>query len=280
MVGVLKQMGIDAEPVSIQPFHNQEDGSAYNVWRVDFPQKTFVMKQAKGEEMSIYKTYFGKSPAYAPTLHGTTQYNERDYILMDYIAGEDLVVCDRQKLISALDSLIAMQGDFWDSKRPENALNSRINRYKYLCDPLLEAVYKEYLADCEQIPATLCHDDLLPFNVIVSNDRCVFIDWEVGGILPYPASLARLIAHTEDREGAFFYMSDADKAFAIDYYYEKLPASRGVAYENYLRSLNLSLFYEYCEWVFVGNKYDARDTERYKHYYQLASRKAEELRLE
>lgn len=41
----------------------------------------------------------------------------------------------------------------------------------------------------------LCHDDLLPFNVLVSEDRAVLIDWEFAGILPSPASFARLIAH-------------------------------------------------------------------------------------
>lgn len=263
--------------MSVSQFKSLEDGSSYNVWRVDFPQESFVLKQAKGEELSVYKTYFSSPTKYAPTLCATAQYDGIDYILMEYIAGEDLVVCDRTKLIKVLDSLIAMQKDYWGIPLPNNALCSRENRFPYLCDPILESAYKEYLADCREIPATLCHDDLLPFNVRISSDRCVFIDWEVGGILPYPAPIARLIAHTEDKKDAFFYMSEADKAFAIDYYYDKFLINRGVPYEAYRRSLGLSLFYEYCEWVFVGNKYQATDTARYAHYLELARQKAKAL---
>ena len=86
-----------------------------------------------------------------------------------------------------------------------------------------------------------------------------------------------MIAHTEDSPDAFFYMTVDDKAFAIDYYYEKLLASRGVAYEDYRRSLDLALFYEYCEWVFVGNKYNTTDSARYAQYFALACEKAKEL---
>lgn len=54
-------------------------------------------------------------------------------------------------------------------------------------------------------------DDLLPFNVIVSDDRAVLIDWEYGGILPYPSSFARLIAHGEEAEDSLFHMTREDR---------------------------------------------------------------------
>ena len=182
MKKILECLGFTEEPLSIMPFCSEEDGSAYSVWKIDYSHKSYVLKQAKGEELSIYKTFFSDAPVYAPTLYGTAQ----GYLLIEYIPGEDLSVCNRRKLTAALDSLIAMQSDFWDEMLPENALNSRKNRYNFLCNPLLETVYQAYLADCQQIPAALCHDDLLPFNVLSNDDRCVFIDWEVGGILPYP----------------------------------------------------------------------------------------------
>ena len=277
MKKILKAFGFTEEPLSIVPFCSDEDGSAYNVWKVEYPHKTYVLKAAKGDELFIYNTYLQDKSVFAPALCGVARDQEKEYLLMEYISGEDLRRCDRKKLTAVLDSLIAMQSAFWDEKLPENALNSRKNRYNFLLDPLLETVYQAYLSDCQEIPATLCHDDLLPFNLLISNDRCVFIDWEVGGILPYPASLARLIAHTEACPDAFFYMSEDDKLFAIDYYYEKLLANRGVAYKEYRRSLDLALFYEYCEWVFVGNRYNTSDSPRFAKYVKLARNKAKEL---
>ena len=128
------------------------------------------------------------------------------------------------------------------------------------------------------VPRALCHDDLLPFNVIASDHRAVLIDWECGGILPYPTSFARLIAHGEDTEDALFFMTPEDRAFAIDYYYEKLLKDMGISYTEWRKTLEYFLFYEYCEWVFVGNKYDAKNSDFYKKYLPIAKHQAEKLR--
>jgi len=98
----------------------------------------------------------------------------------------------------------------------------------------------------------------------------VFIDWEVGGILPYPTSLARLIAHGEDAEDALCYMRETDKNFAIDYYFDKFIKGKGIDYSAYRHSLDLFIFYEYCEWVYLGNKHNCTDSERYQKYFKKA----------
>lgn len=46
-----------------------------------------------------------------------------------------------------------------------------------------------------------------PSMCFCSGDRAVLIDWEYALILPYPTSLARLIAHGEEDENAFFHMT-------------------------------------------------------------------------
>ena len=150
------------------------------------------------------------------------------------------------------------------------SLGGRRNRLDYLSDPVLERAYRDYLDAYCAMPRTLCHDDLLPFNVLVYDKWAVFIDWEYGGILPYPTSLARLIAHGEESDTAFFRMAEADKHFAMEYYYEKCAKPMGISAEEYIKALNLCLFYEYCEWIYVGNKFGNTDNERYRKYCKLA----------
>ena len=116
----------------------------------------------------------------------------------------------------------------------------------------------------------MCHDDLLPFNVLVNGNKATIIDWEYAGILPYPTSLVRLIAHGREEEDAFFYMTEADKSFAIDYYYEHLVKSKGISYEDYRRSVDYFLLYEYCEWIMLGNKYADEDIPRAREYLAKA----------
>lgn len=272
---ILIKMGCYERPVSVKQFLSEEDSEPYNVWRIQFADRELVLKEAKGHELETYRAFFSSPCTYAPQLLATTEADGKDYLLMEYIPGESMTKCARESLKLALDSLIAMQRAHWGSTENagyslEKALPARQNRGKFLKDPVLEAAYGDFLRAFETCPRTLCHDDLLPFNVICDSGRAVFIDWEVGGILPYPVSLARLIAHGEEGEDAFFYMKDEDKAFALDYYYTQLIEKMGISRSDFNRTMALFLFYEYCEWVYLGNKYEDADRERYQSYLKKA----------
>jgi thiamine kinase-like enzyme len=254
------------------------------VWRIDTNSEIYILKEAKGDERYIYAAISGVCKNSVPKIYQTVTDDEKTYLLMEYIEGEDLCRCDRKKLTLALDSLIALQRETWEMQRIdglensfEKSLDSRKNRGEYLNDTLLEEAYEKFLTVYRSTPKTLCHDDLLPFNIIVGEQNAHLIDWEIGGMLPYPTPFARLIAHTKEDENSLFYMTEADKRFAIDYYYDKLLKEKGVLYQDWLHTLEYFLFYEYCEWVFVGNKYQATDGEYYKKYLPIAKKQAAEI---
>ena len=117
-----------------------------------------------------------------------------------------------------------------------------------------------------------------PSMCFCSGDRAVLIDWEYAGILPYPTSLARLVAHGEEDENAFFHMTQADKDFAIDYYFEHLLQEKEIKYPEYRRTMDYFLLYEYCEWVAIGVKYGETNTERYRMYYAKAKEYLKKLK--
>ena len=72
-------------------------------------------------------------------------------------------------------------------------------------------------------------------------------------------------------------MTREDQQFAIDYYYENLLKEKGISYRQWRQELEYFLFYEYCEWVFVGNKYNATDGEYYQKYLPIAKQQAAKL---
>lgn len=272
---ILSQMGYGRKPLSVTQFPNEESEGFYNVWRVDFPGQSFVVKQAKGgHELKIYQSFLSQPCDYAPRLFSACNVDGTDYLLMEYIPGNNLMQCNRKDLIRTLDSLINMQQTYWMDKDPSKSyarsIEKRQNRAKFLYDAQLKVAYDAYLREYASMPRTLCHDDLLPFNVIITNEKAVFIDWEVAGILPYPTSIARLIAHAEETENALFFMKNEDKSFAIDYYFHKFIKSRGVDYDSYRHCLDLCLLYEYCEWIYVGNKYADTNNDRFRKYAKLA----------
>jgi thiamine kinase-like enzyme len=274
---------IDAVPISpdatITQLLHEEDNEPYQVWRIDTDNIRYILKQAKENEAEIYQSILAPLKDGIPTLYQTITIEDNIYLLMEYIEGENLCQCNRAKLTCALDALISLQKGTWETSSCEfdNSLKHRQNRGKYLNDPLLEDAYSRFLQVYQSTPRALCHDDLLPFNVIVSDQKAFLIDWEAGGILPYPTSFARLIAHAEGNAGALFYMTQADKDFATDYYYEHLLKHKGISYDQWRDTLEYFLFYEYCEWVYVGNKYSATDGEYYKKHLPIAKKQATKL---
>lgn len=276
---------LGTEAVATQ-LKREENDELYQVWRIDSGDTRYILKEAEPQEAETYTSILGGLEIdSAPILYQTISAQGKEYLLMEYIEGENLCRCSRPKLTAALDALISLQQKTWNSRTLaeygysyDQSLRDRQTRGKYLNDPLLEEIYQAFLTVYQSVPRALCHDDLLPFNVIASERRAVLIDWEYGGILPYPTSFARLIAHGEEQEGAFFYLTRADRDFAIDYYYDHLLKERGISYLDWRKTLEYFLFYEYCEWVFVGHKYDATDGPYYQKYLPLARQQAAKLK--
>ena len=80
-----------------------------------------------------------------------------------------------------------------------------------------------------------------------------------------------------EREEAFFRMSHEDKQFAKEYYFKKCVKPMGISRELYEKHLDLFLFYEYCEWIYVGNKFGDTDNDRFRKYLNMAKEMAIKL---
>ena len=273
-----------ARALEIVQLKHEEDDSLYRVWRIIADGTSYILKEAKGPEAEIYRQLLVEMGGCVPSVYETLTANDKSYLLMEYISGEDLCKCNRRKLTLALDALIAMQKKTWDSESLSaygdtfaESLHRRQERGKYLKDAQLEEAYDKFSHIYEMIPRTLCHDDLLPFNIIVSEERAVLIDWECGGILPYPTAFARLIAFGEETDDAFFYMTQSDREYAIDYYFQHLLQEKGISYAEWRKTLDYFLFYELCEWVYVGNRYNATEGAYYQKYFPLAKAQAQKL---
>ena len=268
----------------ITQLQHEEDSELYHVWRIDTDNARYILKEAKENERRIYESILCVLNESTPKLFQVITLEDKTYLLIEYVEGENLCRCTRPMLVHALDALISLQQKTWEGRNYDHcndlfdkSLLQRENRGMYLNDPLLEEAYEKFMTVYKTIPKALCHDDLLPFNVIVSDKKAWLIDWEIGGILPYPTSFARLVAHVEDDPDAFFYMTQLDKSFAIEYYYENLLKEKGITYSEWLDTLEYFLFYEYCDWVFVGNKYNATGGEYYKKYLPKALEQAAKL---
>lgn len=288
IVSILREMGIDVDGgIVVTAFKSAEDGAGYNVWKIaigDSGDSASVLKLASLAESEVFTLIGDSCDGTVPLVFATHESDGQVFILMEYVYGEPALRLYRENLPCVLDSLIKLQTRFLSVCESEGfpysfdrTLESRRRRGTYLHDEDLLLAYEKYLSLYVSLPRTLCHDDLLPFNVIVSGEKAVLIDWEAAGILPYLTSVARLLAHGTEDEGDLFFLTDADREFAIRYYYDNFAYRLGVSLPDYRYALDCFLFYEYCEWVMLGNKYSSTHTERYRRYFRLAKDMAKKL---
>lgn len=285
----LAAFGISEPPEDVRYFFAEEDGEPYSVWRVTWPDRTAVLKRTTAGEREVYETFFGPGGGPVPEIYGFAELDGWLYMLMEYVEGETLSHCTREKLIPALDALIETQRRFWGSTEHEHVGYSfevccahREKRLAYMGD--LADTYRVYLETFKNAPRTLCNDDMLPFNVVVSGGRAVILDWEYGGILPWPCALARFLAFGEEPEedeepgdDDLFLMTDEDRKFALDYFFEHFIREKGVSRAEYDRAMRLFFFKEYSEWIYCAAIGGEKD-EKYEKYSVKARQLARELK--
>lgn len=269
---ILDKLNFQYAVTSLTQFCREEDGSPYDVWKIETDGVTAVLKKTSTEERATLEAFFSDGASGIPKIYGFSEHDGETYMLMEFFEGETMSQSTREKLILALDALIQMQEKFWGNTELadigwtfEKRHTARKKRLPYMED--LADAFNAYLEVDKAVPRTLCNDDLLPFNVLVSADRAVIIDWEFAGILPYPCALARLLAFGEENTDFMFQMSLADKEFAVQYYYDHLIGSKGISLDEYIKTMKLFFFKEYSEWVYFARSSNDFTKPEYQKYY-------------
>lgn len=266
--------------LSAEPFRAEEDGRDYSVWKLQTDRGTTVLKKTEPRERAVYETFF-RAGGPVPEVYALGESDGNTWMLMEFVPGQSMSRCTRTRLILTLDALIGIQKKWWGNTMHDHVgygfRECRLNRGKrlpYMGE--LSLAYQAYLDAFDRLPRTLCNDDLLPFNVLADEERAVILDWEYAGILPWPCAIARFLAFGEP-EGEMFRMTEADRSFALDYYYDHLLREKGYTRPEFDRIMDLFFFKEYSEWIYCAAISGDYEMEYYKKYSQWAKKLAEKL---
>ena len=281
IVNKIKKINPDAK---VSQMKRTEDGTFYLAWSIFYKDEHYLLKKIKSASEENFYRFINGQTAVVPYFYGSTDYYGKRYILLEYVEGKEMNKPTRTDLIHALDALISLQKLFPETKKSEieeigdsiETFSKSISaRREYLDEALLRQTMDNLTLLYPTLPRTLCHMDLLPFNVITNKSKAVIIDWENFGMFPYLLPFARLIAHTKPNYDWDFVLSIEDKKFAIDYYFSNYAKGLGKTYEEYLNELNYFLFYESTEWVYVGRKYGTFQKSRYQNALECATKLAQ-----
>ena len=258
-----------------------EDGEDFykNIYKIVSINQQYVFKEVKDRELNVYK-FLNNSFDLFPRLYGSYRFYS-DYILIEYVDGKNANKLDRNILKMIIDSIIKIQKSYWGLKSEigvskEKAVTRIEERFKYLPDEF-KPTYQMFIDCFKKTPSTFSHEDLLPFNVLIKDGRVCFIDLEEVGILPYPKMLSRLIAFGEEKDDALFFLKKEDYNFAIEYYYDFFVKSKNISKDNYLKTMDLFIFNELIEWVYVYKHANIKPDDFYQKWYDKAYNKLKDI---
>lgn len=254
--------------LDIKQIKNEDGDDFYNVWMIVSDNNSYILKRSTENEISNYNVLLNIP---IPKYYGNLKYYNKLYILIEYLDGDNLMNGNLYKCTKAIDTIIEINKKYLNNEvELSDTFDKeliRINkRLEYLNDELLERKYLEFIDVYKKTIKTVCHNDLLPFNMIIVNNIAYLIDLENIGYLPYLLMFARFIAHYKDIKGYLFYLEDSVKEYLIKYYYDNFVSLLNKSYEEYLYELDLFLFFEYTEWVYVYNRYNIKKDERFNYY--------------
>ena len=235
----------------------EEDVRFYEVYLLKAQSGTKILKKTSEREIINYSKYLTGKDFAVPIFYGSFKDKDKDedWILLEYIEGQDLRDMKDEYAIAAADSLAEIQNAFWncqDTERFYAYLERMEKRYRFVKeDKRLGRAYQIFMERQKSCPRTLSNGDFLQFNAVVKEDKVAIIDWGFGGIMPYSLDIARFIAHaTEDRATFPFYMNRYQKDLFINRVYKGLWQKP--EYEQYVRDIKLALLNEYVEFMEAG----------------------------
>ena len=114
---ILRKMEFDRPIRSAVQFCSEEDGSPYDVWKIETDAGAVVLKKISLQEREVWQTFFPHGAPGTPKVYGLAAHEGQDYLLMEFFAGETLSQSSRSHWQRALDALIALQRAFWDTEQ-------------------------------------------------------------------------------------------------------------------------------------------------------------------
>lgn len=177
----------------------------YDTYLLTFDNKKCVLKKSTKNEVASNKILSSKKNLFSvPKLLKVYKNDKTDWILIEYVEGNDLQILDKNSAILTGKALAQIASYFFDSKEDE-IIEESISKNQILSKLPINSVlyngYCNYLNRFKEIPRTFSHDDLLPINVIAINGKVSIIDWSFGRMGVYITDVSRFYS---------FYSSDKD----------------------------------------------------------------------
>lgn len=251
---ILSELSIQREEDIFRFIDTQLD-KIYNVYLIKTPDENSIIKQLEERRFDKAKhdIFFAGKGFAVPEIFENVSVDGKDYVLMQLVEGEDARNCTPEDAAKIGQELGKIQSfyltDGGHTETAEYYWNRYLEKYYQKLKVFFEDiddVWEKLKQRFFEAPQTLIHDDLLPINVLIGEDRPWIIDWEIAGIYPYFLDLARFAYVFCSIDNQFFISDEAAKAF-IDAYYEEMKKNSFfyIDKQQFFHDVAISAFYQY-----------------------------------
>ncbi|MGY3751070.1 aminoglycoside phosphotransferase family protein [Vagococcus acidifermentans] len=201
---------------TFSPITDSRLEKTYNVFLlVTTENKKFILKKITRNEYSLNRILQKHNQfRIMPAIRQTAKDSEGNWwMTTDYVAGDNLSILNPAAAELLGEALAELVSYFWSNPQPLKNISPSIDdqiaaKERFLCkiekNTVMHEAYLTYIQRFVDSPKSLCHDDLLPINVLYDNkhNNVKIIDWEHGRLSSYISDTARF---------ATFYNKDRDK---------------------------------------------------------------------
>lgn len=261
---VTEQLGI-TEPAKIHRFIDSRLGKVYDVYLIETAEGKIVVKKCDKacRDKTRFDTYFAGGDFAVPKVLELISTPDGAYITMEYAEGSDAKNCGPEDAAKTGAALAQIQSHFLRSGGHTEGSDFHYKEYvEDFCQkikgyfPDFDSVLQTVQARFFEVPHTLIHDDLLPINVLLGNEKVWIIDWATSGVYPYFLDLARFAFVTDGKDE--FYISQESAMAFLDAYYEEMSQNPDFQMDKKRFYLDVAIS-AFCQYVMF--LYYEEDTE-------------------
>ncbi|MDT2832231.1 phosphotransferase [Vagococcus carniphilus] len=279
------------EVLEVSPFFNERLDKEYQAYRLATREgKSVVLKKVSKEECDAYQLL--NRVEIFPEFINQTKDSSGDYWLTtEYFLGKDLSILKKEAASRLGKELAKLANSFFeenDSLRTFSPnLKKQIESKYQLLEKLksnlsLYKTYEEYIIRFKGTPKTICHDDLLPINVLFDEktNQMKILDLEHVRLSSYICDVARFGAfYSGDKVSfkkgfSFFDEEENIQLFLKTYYSFLMPKiETQFSFDQFMQDYHLECLNQYLLNISYLEKISEKvlKTDWEFYFYQLAT---------
>lgn len=247
---------LQMQSASMERFIDTRLEKVYDVYLLD--GKTVLKKCGTDCRDQIkYDRYFAGRDFAVPKILDHLTVGADAYILMEYAQGRDARDCSPEDARRIGTELARIQSHYLIPGGHTAAAEFYFTEYVTdfcskvkTCFADFDSVFQIVEQRFFEAPHSLIHDDLLPINVILGDEKPWIIDWATAGMFPYFLDLARF-AFVDSGKGGFYIPHESGMAF-LDAYYEEMQKNPdfNMAQKQFHLDVAISAFCQYAMFLY------------------------------